>query len=132
MLSNSLNFYVVFSGVDGFIVWGVKVQMFNFVVFVNLVGNGNLLYIGVMFMCDNVKNMDVFDLGFVLKVIFGKLLIGSMIILVGLILFDGYLKNFVFVYNYVSIGDDDIVFKGSVNLLLVGLGLFGVDGNCGV
>jgi polygalacturonase len=43
--------------------------------------------------------------------------------------FDGYLKNFVFAYNYVSTGDDDMAFKGSQNPSPAGSGLPGIDGN---
>jgi polygalacturonase len=45
--------------------------------------------------------------------------------------YDGYLKNVVFAYNYVSTGDDDIVLKGSNNPSPAGSGLFGVDGDRG-
>jgi len=46
-----------------------------------------------------------------------------------MISFDGYLKNVVFAFDYVSTGDDDIVLKGSANPSPAGSGLPGVDGN---
>jgi hypothetical protein len=46
--------------------------------------------------------------------------------------FDGYLKNLVVAYNYISTGDDDIVLKGAKNPSPFGSGLPGIDGNRGV
>lgn len=131
-LSNSPNFHVVPSGVDGLTVWGVKVQTPNLAAFANPAGNGNPLYTGATFTRDNVKNTDAFDPGSASKAISGKLSTGSTTTSADPISFDGYLKNFVFAYNYVSTGDDDIALKGSANPSPAGSGLFGVDGNRGV
>ncbi|WP_051003571.1 glycosyl hydrolase family 28 protein [Cupriavidus sp. BIS7] len=128
-LNNSANFHVVPSGVDGMTVWGVKVQTPSLAAFANPAGNGNPLYTGQTFNATNVKNTDAFDPGSSSKAISGKLSTGSTTTSAGSISFDGYLKNFVFAYNYVSTGDDDIAFKGSNNPTPAGSGLFAVDGN---
>ncbi|PTB17325.1 endopolygalacturonase [Trinickia symbiotica] len=128
-LSNSPNFHVVPSGVDGLTIWGVKVQTPNLAAFANPAGNGNPLYTGQTFTRDNVKNTDAFDPGSASKAISATLSTGSTTTSASPISFDGYLKNFVFAYNYVSTGDDDIALKGSANPSPAGSGLFGIDGN---
>ncbi|MCM2494972.1 glycoside hydrolase family 28 protein [Burkholderia glumae] len=129
-LNNSPNFHVVPSGVDGLTVWGVKVQTPTLAAFANPAGNGNPLYTGQTFGEDNVKNTDAFDPGSASKATSAALSTGSTTnSAAGAISFDGYLKNFVFAYNYVSTGDDDIALKGSSNPSPAGSGLFGVDGN---
>jgi polygalacturonase len=117
-LNNSANFHVVPSGVDGLTVWGVKVQTPSLAAFANPAGNGNPLYTGEVFNEDNVKNTDAFDPGS-----------SSTTTSAAKMSFDGYLKNFVFAYNYVSTGDDDMAFKGSQNPSPAGSGLPGIDGS---
>ena len=128
LLNNSANFHMVPSGVDGLTVWGVKVQTPSLAAFANPAGNGNPLYTGATFTEDNVKNTDAFDPGSSAKPVSSKLTIGSTKTSASAISFDGYLKNFVFAYNYVSTGDDDIALKGSSNPSPSGSGLAGVDG----
>lgn len=130
-LNNSPNFHVVPQGVDGLTVWGVKVQTPSRAAFVSPGGNGNPLYTGEHFTKDNVKNTDAFDpasekgptpstsppTGAGSAVVIGYDLgtranISSPTTRVN---FDGYLKNVVFAYNFISTGDDDIVLKGSNN-----------------
>jgi polygalacturonase len=133
-LNNSANFHVVPSGVDGLTVWGVKVQTPSLAAFANPAGNGNPLYTGENFTEDNVKNTDAFDPGSASKAIkssavstggVGNAMTSSATTKVS---FDGYLKNFVFAYNFVSTGDDDMAFKGSSNPSPAGSGLLAVDG----
>jgi polygalacturonase len=128
-LNNSANFHVVPSGVDGLTIWGVKVQTPSLAAFANPAGNGNPLYTGALFQEDNVKNTDAFDPGSASKATSVALATGSATTSAGKIAFDGYLKNFVFAYNYVSTGDDDIALKGSANPSPAGSGLPGIDGN---
>jgi len=128
-LNNSANFHVVPSGVDGLTVWGVKVQTPSLAAFANPAGNGNPLYTGEVFNEDNVKNTDAFDPGSASKPIQDYLQTGSTTKSAAKMSFDGYLKNFVFAYNYVSTGDDDMAFKGSQNPSPKGSGLPGIDGN---
>ncbi|WP_175783139.1 glycoside hydrolase family 28 protein [Burkholderia anthina] len=128
-LNNSPNFHVVPSGVDGLTIWNVKVQTPTLAAFANPAGNGNPLYNGQTFNADNVKNTDAFDPGSASKPTSTTLSTGSTTSSTGAISFDGYLKNFVFAYNYVSTGDDDIALKGSSNPSPAGSGLFGIDGN---
>jgi polygalacturonase len=128
-LNNSANFHVVPSGVDGLTVWGVKVQTPSLAAFANPAGNGNPLYTGEVFNEDNVKNTDAFDPGSASKPIQDYLQTGSTTKSAAKMSFDGYLKNFVFAYNYVSTGDDDMAFKGSSNPSPKGSGLPGIDGN---
>jgi polygalacturonase len=128
-LNNSANFHVVPSGVDGLTVWGVKVQTPSLAAFANPAGNSNPLYTGEVFNEDNVKNTDAFDPGSASKATSVNLTTGSATKSAGKISFDGYLKNFVFAYNYVSTGDDDMAFKGSQNPSPAGSGLPGIDGN---
>jgi len=128
-LNNSANFHVVPSGVDGLTVWGVKVQTPSLAAFANPAGNGNPLYTGATYTEDNVKNTDAFDPGSASKPISDNLYTGSTSKSAGKMSFDGYLKNFVFAYNYVSTGDDDMAFKGSQNPSPAGSGLPGIDGN---
>jgi polygalacturonase len=128
-LNNSANFHVVPSGVDGLTVWGVKVQTPSLAAFANPAGNGNPLYTGEVFNEDNVKNTDAFDPGSSSKAISDYLATGSSTRSAARMSFDGYLKNFVFAYNYVSTGDDDMAFKGSQNPSPAGSGLPGIDGN---
>jgi len=128
-LNNSANFHVVPAGVDGFTVWGVKVQTPSQAAFANPAGNGNPLYTGATFDEDNVKNTDAFDPGSASKPTAGKLSTGSATTSAANISFDGYLKNVVFAYNFISTGDDDIVLKGSNNPSPAGSGLPGIDGN---
>ena len=127
-LNNSANFHVVPSGVDGLTIWGVKVQTPSLAAFANPAGNGNPLYTGATFTEDNVKNTDAFDPGSASKLTSDTLFTGSTTRSTAKISFDGYLKNFVFAYNYVSTGDDDIALKGSANPSPAGSGLFGIDG----
>src|SRR5450830_1033803 len=127
-LNNSANFHVVPSGVDGLTVWGVKVQTPTLAAFANPAGNGNPLYNGETWNADNVKNTDAFDPGAASKAISGKLATGSSTTSAGAMSFDGYLKNFVFAYNFVSTGDDDVALKGSSNPSPAGSGLFAIDG----
>ena len=127
-LNNSANFHVVPSGVDGLTVWGVKVQTPSLAAFANPAGNGNPLYTGEVFNEDNVKNTDAFDPGSAAKPLQDYLATGSTTKSAGKMSFDGYLKNFVFAYNYVSTGDDDMAFKGSQNPSPKGSGLPGIDG----
>lgn len=128
-LNNSANFHVVPSGVDGLTVWGVKVQTPSLAAFANPAGNGNPLYTGEVFNEDNVKNTDAFDPGSASKPISDYLTTGSNSESAAKMSFDGYLKNFVFAYNYVSTGDDDMAFKGSQNPSPKDSGLPGIDGN---
>ncbi len=128
-LNNSANFHVVPSGIDGMTVWGVKVQTPSLAAYANPAGNGNPLYTGDALGEDNVKNTDAFDPGSASKAISGKLTTGSKTTSASAISFDGYMKNFVFAYNFVSTGDDDIAIKGSSNPTPAGSGLFAVDGN---
>lgn len=128
-LNNSPNFHVVPSGVDGLTIWNVKVQTPTLAAFANPAGNGNPLYNGQTFNADNVKNTDAFDPGSASKPTSVALSTGSTTTSAAAISFDGYLKNFVFAYNYVSTGDDDIALKGSNNPAPAGSGLFGIDGN---
>jgi polygalacturonase len=128
-LNNSANFHVVPSGVDGLTVWGVKVQTPSLAAFANPAGNGNPLYTGEVFNEDNVKNTDAFDPGSASKAISAALTTGSTTTSAAKMSFDGYLKNFVFAYNYVSTGDDDMAFKGSQNPSPAGSGLPGIDGD---
>lgn len=127
-LNNSANFHVVPSGVDGLTIWGVKVQTPTLAAFANPAGNGNPLYTGQTFNADNVKNTDAFDPGSASSAKSNALTTGSTTASASKMSFDGYLKNFVFAYNYVSTGDDDIALKGSNNPNAVG---FGIDGNRG-
>jgi polygalacturonase len=128
-LNNSANFHVVTLGIDGFTVWGVKLQTPSLAAYANPAGNMNPLYTGDLFGEDNVKNTDAFDPGSASKPVVGKLATGSKTTSTGSIAFDGYLKNVVFAYNYVSTGDDDFVLKGSNNPSPAGSGLPGVDGD---
>ncbi|WP_343632103.1 glycosyl hydrolase family 28 protein [Roseateles sp.] len=128
-LNNSANFHVVPSGIDGLTVWGVKLQTPSLAAFANPAGNGNPLYTGETFNEDNVKNTDAFDPGSAGKALSGKLATGSTTTSAAAMSFDGYLKNVVFAYNFVSTGDDDIVLKGSNNPSPAGSGLPGIDGN---
>ena len=130
-LNNSANFHVVPAGIDGFTVWGVKLQTPSTAAYANPVGNLNPLYTGALFGEDNVKNTDAFDPASASKPTSVKLTTGSTTTSGDEISFDGYLKNVVFAYNYVSTGDDDIVLKGSNNPSPAGSGLFGVDGDRG-
>jgi polygalacturonase len=127
-LHNSANFHVVPSGVDGLTVWGVKVQTPSLAAFANPAGNGNPLYTGEVFNEDNVKNTDAFDPGSASKPTSVQLTTGSTTKSASKMSFDGYLKNFVFAYNYVSTGDDDMAFKGSNNPSPAGSGLLAIDG----
>lgn len=121
-MNNSANFHMVPSGIDGLTVWGVKLQTPSLAAFANPAGNGNPLYTGFTFTKDNVKNTDAFDPGAAASVRSAQLNLGgtstainSIFSTKGAISFDGYLKNVVFAYNYVSTGDDNIVLKGSNN-----------------
>jgi polygalacturonase len=128
-LNNSANFHVVPSGIDGLTVWGVKLQTPSLAAFANPAGNGNPLYTGETFNADNVKNTDAFDPGSASKPASTKLKTGSATTSAAAMSFDGYLKNVVFAYNFVSTGDDDIVLKGSNNPSPAGSGLPGIDGD---
>ncbi|APA90033.1 endopolygalacturonase (plasmid) [Paraburkholderia sprentiae WSM5005] len=129
-LHNSANFHVVPSGVDGLTVWNVKVQTPSASASANPAGNGNPNYLGMVPTVDTAKNTDAFDPGSASKPVTQALATGSTTTSsAGKIAFDGYLKNVVFAYNYISTGDDDIAIKGSSNPSPAGSGLYGVDGN---
>ncbi|WP_438947506.1 glycoside hydrolase family 28 protein [Undibacterium luofuense] len=128
-LNNSANFHVVPSGVDGLTVWGVKVQTPSLAAFANPAGNGNPLYTGDTYTKDNVKNTDAFDPGAASSPTIVALTTGKSTTSSAKIAFDGYLKNFVFAYNYVSTGDDDVAMKGSNNPSPAGSNLPAIDGN---
>lgn len=129
-LNNSANFHVVPSGVDGLTVWGVKVQTPSLAASANPAGNGNPNYLGMLPSVETAKNTDAFDPGSASKPIVQALSIGSTkTSTAGKIAFDGYLKNAVFAYNYISTGDDDISPKGANNPSPAGSGLYGIDGN---
>jgi polygalacturonase len=127
-LTNSANFHVVPAGIDGFTVWGVKVMTPSLAAYANPAGNLNPLYTGAVFAEDNVKNTDAFDPASSSKPAVAKLTTGSATTSTSTIAFDGYLKNVVFAFNYISTGDDDFALKGSNNPNAVGIG---VDGNRG-
>ena len=127
-LTNSANFHVVPAGIDGFTVWGVKVLTPSLAAYANPAGNLNPLYTGAVFAEDNVKNTDAFDPASSSKPAVAKLTTGSTTTTTSSIAFDGYLKNVVFAFNYISTGDDDFALKGSNNPNAVGIG---VDGNRG-
>ena len=113
-LNNSANFHVVPSGVDGLTVWGVKVQTPSLAAYANPAGNCNPLYTGALFGEDNVKNTDAFDPASASQADVGEADHRQRAPRrPTAISFDGYLKNVVFAYNYVSTGDDDIALKGS-------------------
>ena len=128
-LNNSANFHVVPSGVDGLTVWGVKVQTPSLAAFANPAGNGNPLYTGDTYTKDNVKNTDAFDPGAASSPTIVALTTGKSTTSSAKIAFDGYLKNFVFAYNFVSTGDDDVAMKGSNNPSPAGSNLAAIDGN---
>jgi len=128
-MNNSANFHFVPSGVDGLTVWGVKLQTPSTAAYANPVGNLNPLYTGALFGEDNVKNTDAFDPASASKPTSAKLTTSSTSTSKDPISFDGYLKNVVFAYNYVSTGDDGIALKGSANPSPAGSGLLGIDGN---
>ncbi len=128
-LNNSANFHVVPSGVDGLTIWGVKVQTPSLAAFANPAGNGNPLYTGATYTKDNVKNTDAFDPGAATSATVVALTTGKTTSSKAKIAFDGYLKNFVFAYNYVSTGDDDIAMKGSNNPSPANSNLAAIDGN---
>jgi polygalacturonase len=128
-MNNSANFHFVPAGIDGLTVWGVKLQTPSQAAYANPSGNLNPLYTGALFGEDNVKNTDAFDPASASKAISGPLTTGLGVQSATSINFDGYLKNVVFAYDYVSTGDDDIVLKGSANPSPDGSGLPGIDGN---
>jgi len=135
-MNNSANFHMVPSGVDGLTVWGVKVQTPSAAAYANPAGNQNPLYTGIVFYEDNVKNTDAFDPGSASSKTSIALTTGydlskqaALTSSAGKISFDGYMKNTVFAYNYISTGDDDIAIKGSNNPSPAGSGLIGVDGD---
>jgi polygalacturonase len=128
-MNNSANFHFVPAGVDGLTVWGVKLQTPSTAAYANPVGNLNPLYTGALFGEDNVKNTDAFDPASAARPTSVALTTGTGTTSADKISFDGYLKNVVFAFNYVSTGDDDIVLKGSANPSPAGSGLFGVDGS---
>ncbi len=133
-LNNSANFHFVPAGVDGLTVWGVRLQTPSRAAYANPAGNSNPLYTGEVFNKDNVKNTDAFDPASAGAPTSVKLTTGSTTKSADPISFDGYLKNVVFAFNYVSTGDDNIVLKGSQNPgpkdSTTGLPLtFGIDGN---
>ncbi len=130
----------------------MKLQTPSLAAFANPAGNGNPLYTGITFNKDNVKNTDAFDPGANsfsggAATATNNLTTGSTIATTttpggsgysetvlttkgtgysgATVTFDGYLKNVVFAYNYVSTGDDDIVLKGSKTPVA---GTPGIDG----
>jgi polygalacturonase len=128
-MNNSANFHFVPAGIDGLTVWGVKLQTPSLAAYANPAGNQNPLYTGAIFGEDNVKNTDAFDPASAKSPLSGKLSTGSTTTSASAMSFDGYLKNVVFAYNYVSTGDDDIVLKGANNPSPAGSGLPGIDGD---
>ena len=129
-LTNSANFHVVPAGIDGLTVWGVKVLTPSLAAYANPIGNLNPLYTGALFAEDNVKNTDAFDPASASRPISGRLTTGSGgRTTAGSMSFDGYLKNVVFAFNWISTGDDDFAVKGSNNPAPAGSGLPGVDGD---
>jgi polygalacturonase len=129
-LHNSANFHVVPSGIDGLTVWNVKVQTPSASASANPAGNGNPNYLGMVPTVDTAKNTDAFDPGSASKAVVQAPTISSTkTSSAGKIAFDGYLKNVVFAFNYISTGDDDISPKGSNNPSPAGSGLYGIDGN---
>jgi polygalacturonase len=128
-MNNSANFHFVPAGIDGLTVWGVKLQTPSQAAYANPSGNLNPLYTGAIFGEDNVKNTDAFDPASASKPASNPLTIGLGVTSSAPMSFDGYLKNVVFAYNYVSTGDDDIVLKGSNNPSPMDSGLPGIDGN---
>ena len=128
-LTNSANFHVVPAGVDGLTVWGVKVLTPTLAAYANPAGNQNPLYTGALFAEDNVKNTDAFDPASASAAVSRRLTIGSGTFTNGMMSFDGYLKNVVFAFNWISTGDDDFAVKGSNNPAPPGSGLPGVDGD---
>jgi polygalacturonase len=128
-LNNSANFHMVPAGIDGLTVWSVKVQTPSLAAFANPAGNGNPLFTGETFNADNVKNTDAFDPASATRALSARLTTGSTTTSARTISFDGYLKNVVFAFNYVSTGDDDIVLKGANNPSPSGSGLPGIDGD---
>lgn len=127
-LNNSPGYHMVPSGVDGLTVWGVKLQTPSLAAFANPAGNGNPLYTGEHPSKENIKNTDAFDPGSAGSPATAKLSIGSQVTSAEPVSFDGYLKNVVFAYNYISSGDDDIVLKGGSNPSPAGSGLVAIDG----
>ena len=136
-LNNSPNFHVVPSGIDGLVVWNVKVQTPSLAAYQNPSGNGNPLYTGALFTSGgdgtegNVKNTDAFDPGSTsAKTSVALTISGTQTTVTttnsttgvptsvtsnglttsgnGKIAFDGYLKNFIFTHNYIRTGDDDV------------------------
>ena len=130
-MNNSANFHFVPSGIDGLTVWGVKLQTPSLAAYANPAGNMNPLYTGALFDRDNVKNTDAFDPGSAKAPTSVKLVTGSATTSTDAVSFDGYLKNVVFAFNYISTGDDDIVLKGSNNPSPADSGLPGIDGDRG-
>ncbi|HTR08020.1 MAG TPA: glycosyl hydrolase family 28 protein [Paraburkholderia sp.] len=131
-LNNSANFHVVPSGVDGLTVWGIKIQTPSLSASANPAGNGNPNYLGMLPSVDTAKNTDGVDPGSASKTAKQALTTGSTTTsAAGAITFDGYIKNAVFAYNYISTGDDDISPKGSNNPSPVST-MYGIDGNRGV
>lgn len=128
-MNNSANFHFVPAGIDGLTVWGVKLQTPTLAAYANPAGNRNPLYTGEVFNKDNVKNTDAFDPASAKAPTNVKLTTGSKTTSASAMAFDGYLKNVVFAYNYVSTGDDNIVLKGSQNPSPAGSGLLGIDGD---
>src|SRR5215471_5741886 len=128
-MNNSANFHFVPAGIDGLTVWGVKLQTPSQAAYANPSGNLNPLYTGALFGEDNVKNTDAFDPASASKPASNPLTIGLGLTSSAPVSFDGYLKNVVFAYNYVSTGDDDIVLKDSNNPSPMDSGLPGIDGN---
>ncbi len=151
-LSNSPNFHVVPAGVDGLTVWGVKLLTPTLAAYANPAGNGNPLYTGVTFDKDNVKNTDAFDpsansFAAAAPTATNYLATGATIATTvtpggngyseavlttkgtefsgATATFDGYLKNVVFAYNFISTGDDDIALKGAKTPVA---GTSGIDG----
>lgn len=130
-MNNSANFHMVPSGIDGLTVWGVKLQTPSLAAYANPSGNQNPLYTGQLYGEDNVKNTDAFDPGSAARPLIAPLAIGSSTTSARPIAFDGYLKNVVFAYNFISTGDDDLVLKGANNPSPAGSGLPGIDGDRG-
>lgn len=134
-LNNSPNFHVVPAGVDGFVVWNVKVQTPSLAAYQSATGNGNPLYTGALFTSGgngeegNVKNTDAFDPASASAKTQVALSTGSATTSSAKMYFDGYLKNVFFAFNYISTGDDDIAIKGSNNPSPSGSNLVGVDGD---
>ncbi len=119
-MNNSANYHLVPQGVDGLTVWGAKIQTPSLSATANPAGNGNPNYLGMLPTITTAKNTDGIDPASMSKPGLNKLMIGSgknNYSTAGSVTFDGYMKNTVIAYNYLSEGDDNVSPKGSNNPL---------------